>query len=85
MKRKVFDRLNQRRHELITKKFSVGLSAREEKVYDRLQNSDLLSYYVGHLDFRWLIRILTEMKLERRRLYPKGNGVGRGGKEQSWI
>ena len=86
MTRKVFDRLNRRRHELISKKFSVGLSKAEEQVYERLQNSDLLNYYVHQdMDFRPLIRILAELKEVGRRLYPHGLKPAHKGRERETL
>lgn len=68
----VFNRLNQRRHDLIFKQYEGELTEQEQCVFDRLQNGELLYYYLGHLDFRHLIQIQTELKQWRRRTYPKG-------------
>lgn len=77
MTKKLFDRLNGRRHDLINKKFTEGLTKKEEAVFDRLQNSRLLDYYLDQigagLDFRKLIILRTKVKRMHKEMFPKGD------------
>lgn len=73
---KKFDRINKRRHELINKKFSEGLTASEARVFDRIQNYTMHAIEENMPDMRLDFRPIIEMKYFAKqvvqRLYPKG-------------
>jgi hypothetical protein len=71
---KIFDRVNNRRCELINKKFGEGLSPREEKVFDYIQNHtmNLLDELHFPMPWRGLEETIWRFKQIRRVMYPKG-------------
>ncbi len=70
----VYDRLNHRRHELINKKFTVGLTQKEDRLFEYLQRftGDIVADWYP-MNWRYLMEIQYISKKVLREMYPKGH------------
>jgi len=74
MRKAVYNRLNHRRFELINKKFTVGLSPKERRLFEYLQRFTAAIVSDWHpMNWRYLMETQYQLKKMVRKLYPKGS------------